>query len=198
VGEALNGSLARAGARRKSPALAVILSLLPGLGQMYNQQMVKGILILGVFMYLVRVNDLAHLYYPFAMVLYFWNLFDAYWTAKKINESGEPAADFKPREQFEKLSNVQIPEVNLSMAEEKWESSSTPGFGVFLIILGILFLLNNFGVVWLTWDRVWPAALLGLGLWMIISFALRYRTAAPAESSSQETRDEEETKDPAA
>ena len=50
-----------------------------------------------------------------------------------------------------------------------------------LIVLGVLFLLNNFGATWLTWDRVWPMAILALGIWLLISFALSRRVTLPTQ-----------------
>jgi len=168
IGRALNGEAGAAAARR-SAAVAVILSLLPGLGQMYNRQLLKGILVLGAFLLLATGEG------PFGqggfnttlvVVLYFWNLFDAYWTAQRINRAGLPEVEWAHQGQA--------------------GSASAPAWGVLLIILGVLFLLNNFGVTWLTFDRLWPAALLALGIWLLISFAAsRSRTASP-ESAPRE------------
>jgi TM2 domain-containing membrane protein YozV len=167
IGQALNGAAPPTTKRRRDPALAVVLSLMPGLGQMYNHQVLKGVLVMGGFMVLAMNLGEG----PFGdsgfstaalVVLYFWNLFDAYWGAQRINRADLPFQEpvtWAPRT----------------------TSASAPAWGVLLIVLGILFLLNNFGVTWLTWDRVWPTALLALGIWMLISFAVSRRRSVMQE-----------------
>ena len=46
--------------------------------------------------------------------------------------------------------------------------------GVILIVLGILFLLVNFGVLrWLNWDTLWPVVLIVVGLLLMVSMFRR-------------------------
>lgn len=172
VGLALNGTGADTKKRRRDPALAVVLSFMPGLGQMYNHQVLKGALVMGGFL-LLAMNQgggpLGDSGFSTAalVVLYFWNLFDAYWGAQRINRADLPR---------------QEPVV--------WEpapsSSSAVPWGVLLIVFGVLLLLYNFGVTWLTWDRVWPTALLALGIWMLISYAMSRMRPVMDEPGSAE------------
>lgn len=39
---------------------------------------------------------------------------------------------------------------------------------VVLIVLGILFLLNNLNLPWLRADVIWPIALILVGVWLIL------------------------------
>ena len=170
VGKSLNGEASSDQARRRNPGLAVLLSLVPGLGQMYNGQMLKGVIVLVAFLILATGGgpldtwDHSGLNTALLVTLYFWNLFDAYWTALRINRAELP----------------QLPEAP-SFAARPAQSSAAPAWGVLLIVLGFLFLLNNFGATWLTWDRVWPLAMLALGIWLLISFALSRRVALPPQ-----------------
>jgi TM2 domain-containing membrane protein YozV len=167
VGRSLNGDASSEKARRRSPGLAIILSLVPGLGQMYNGQMFKGVVVLVAFLTLASGGgplgmwDHSGLNTAFLVTLYFWNLFDAYWTAQRINRAELPGV--------------------LSYSAPSAQSSAAPAWGVLLIVLGFLFLLNNFGVTWLTWDRVWPMAILALGVWLLVSFALSRRVTLPSQ-----------------
>jgi len=167
VGKSLNGDVSSDRARRRSPGLAVLLSLVPGLGQMYNAQMLKGVIVLVAFLILATGGgpldtwDHSGLNTALLVTLYFWNLFDAYWTAQRINRA-------------------ELPEVP-GRAQLPAQSSAAPAWGVLLIVLGFLFLLNTFGATWLTWDRVWPTAMLALGIWLLISFALSRRVALPTQ-----------------
>jgi TM2 domain-containing membrane protein YozV len=173
VGKSLNGEASPEHARRRSPGVAVLLSLLPGLGQMYNGQMLKGVIVLVAFLILATGGgplgwDHSGLNTAFLVTLYFWNLFDAHWTAQRINRAELP----------------QLPEAPQAppSAARQAPSPVAPAWGVLLIVLGVLFLLNNFGATWLTWDRVWPMALLALGIWLLTSFALSRRVTLPPQS----------------
>ncbi|UCH35063.1 MAG: hypothetical protein JSV65_01555 [Armatimonadota bacterium] len=184
VGHALNGAEAAPTKERRSPAVAVLLSLLPGLGQMYNGQMLKGVLVLGAFL-LIAIGEGPILGWEHTGLnttllvgLYFWNLFDAYWTAQRINRAELPYVPVG--EQQLSLSEV------TSALEERAESSAAPAFGVLLIVLGVLFLLNNFGATWLTEDMFWPAVFLALGIWMLVSFTLSRRRLPPVEPAPGE------------
>jgi TM2 domain-containing membrane protein YozV len=164
VGEALNADRAhRSGARPGSVAIAVVLSLVPGLGQMYNGQLMKGLLVLGGFLLLCISGDQlpSGLQATGIVTLYFWNLFDAYWTARRIDERGLP--DLPP------------------LPVEQWDSPSAPAWGVLLILLGVMFLLDNFGLLRLTVERAWAIGLLSLGLCLLLSFALSLRARNPVQ-----------------
>ena len=73
--------------KQKSEGLAAVLSfLIPGLGQIYNGEIGKGIgilvltIILGILFFLL-VTLLV------LFILWIWNIYDAYSTAKKMNEN---------------------------------------------------------------------------------------------------------------
>lgn len=73
--------------KTKSEALAVILSvLLPGLGQVYNGQITKGILVIILAVILGILFGLFCLTAIASMALWFWSIFDAYDTARRINQ----------------------------------------------------------------------------------------------------------------
>jgi hypothetical protein len=41
--------------------------------------------------------------------------------------------------------------------------------GGLILLVGIYFLLRNLGYLgWLSWDLVWPAALIGIGLFLVV------------------------------
>ena len=198
--EALNWLSVRRETGYRNPTLAVILSLLPGLGQMYNGQMRKGVVLLGGFLVLATggfqpiLGPLLHT--ASIAALYFWNLFDAYWTAQRINggEMGEQVPVVPVREQPVQPQQpaVAVPAAQVAPMQETVEkrreqpSGALAGWGVFLIILGALFLLNNIGIAWLTSRRIWPTALLALGIWLLISFALSRREPPSTQPPSEE------------
>ncbi len=49
-----------------------------------------------------------------------------------------------------------------------WSSNSRFWAGVILVVLGIIFLLDNY-IAWLTWDVLWPLILIAVGIYLIAS-----------------------------
>lgn len=130
----------------KSPGLATFLSLFPGVGQIYNGQPAKAFAfffgLIGAAWAAGEIHPLP--FAPLIPFLYFFNLVDAYRSAHAVNAGGEAAA---------------------MLEQEAFES---PAWGVGLIALGVLLLLNNLG--WLDVHfvrRFWPVALIALGAWFI-------------------------------
>jgi TM2 domain-containing membrane protein YozV len=128
----------------KSPGVALVLSLFPGLGQVYNGQPAKGLVFfftwVGCIYGAAQVDPI-----PFAFgipFVYLFNLVDAYRSACVVN-----------------LRSVGQPE------EELGES---PAWGGTLVALGLLLLANNLG--WLrlaALQRYWPVLLIVAGAAML-------------------------------
>jgi hypothetical protein len=127
----------------KIPWVALLLSLLlPGLGQIYNGQIAKGLAFFFGFSGSIYLIAEGHPM-PFAIFLpfiIFSNMIDAYRSAALINARGTRA----------------VPE------EEEMES---PWWGIALAVMGMLLLLNNLG--WLRLGALvpyWPLLLIAAGL----------------------------------
>jgi hypothetical protein len=67
--------------RRRSPALAALLSFLPGLGQAYNGEYRKGIALLSLLVLLGRAAEASPRLGIFVSFLWFYQVFEAYYTA---------------------------------------------------------------------------------------------------------------------
>jgi len=128
----------------RSPAIALLLSVLfPGAGQIYNGQMAKAL-----FVFLAFAGSLYGAIeagpIPFALCIpfaFFFNTIDAYRSAVILNARASGA--------------VAAPE------EEGFES---PLWGASLVGIGLLLLLNNFGILRLAAAaRFWPLALVVAG-----------------------------------
>jgi TM2 domain-containing membrane protein YozV len=66
--------------QKKNPLIALILSLIiTGVGQIYNGQVRKGVILLVVF-FIVFV-----IFWPLALIVWLFGMYDAYTTAGKIN-----------------------------------------------------------------------------------------------------------------
>jgi TM2 domain-containing membrane protein YozV len=127
----------------KSPGLAFFLSFLfPGIGQVYNGQPAKAMAFfaafVAAFVALINWGPLPWVFFLPFVILY--NLVDAWRTATLINAQGTGAA---------------------VSAEDMAES---PAWGAGLMILGLLFLLQNLHWIDLArLGRYWPVLLIAAG-----------------------------------
>lgn len=154
-----------------SPGLAFLLGLIPGVGAIYNAQYTKGflhVLILGMVISIMSSGNAGGLEPLFGIMLavfWFYMAFEAYHTARK-RMAGEPVDEFS------------------SLVDLRLKGPGFPVAPVLLIVLGVLFLLNNFGLLRLS-DvmRFWPVLLIALGGWLLY---LRMTPEKPPEEAPHE------------
>jgi TM2 domain-containing membrane protein YozV len=161
--------------RNTSPALALLLGTIPGVGAIYNGQYAKGLIhavIFGLLISIISANDgsaLAPLLGILIGVWWFYMVLEAYHTARKRREG-------LPVDEFSSL-------VNLRGSGERSLFSA-----VILIALGLLFLLNTTGLISMEQlARYWPVLLIVAGAWMLYSRIVQ-RTEAPPQEFSDERR----------
>jgi hypothetical protein len=137
-----------------SPGLAFILGLIPGVGAIYNAQYAKGLIHVLVFGLLISmagsdsVGDMQPMFAMLAPVWVFYMAFEAYHTARK-RELGQPVDEFS------------------SILPQRSQGALPVG-PVVLIGMGVIFLLNNLGVLRLSMIfKFWPLSLIGLGVYML-------------------------------
>ena len=157
-----------------SPALAFLLGLIPGVGAIYNGQYVKGlvhVVILGFLIGIVHSDQVPIGLEPlFGMTIAAWIFymaFEAYHTAKK-RRLGQPV------EEFSGLMGL------------RGRRSRFPAGPAVLIVLGVLFLLNNLDVLRIRQlFRYWPIALIAAGVYMLYE-----RLSARGPGNERRERDE--------
>jgi TM2 domain-containing membrane protein YozV len=144
----------------KSPWLALVLSIFPGVGQIYNGQPAKGIVFF--FAWVSSIYGAAEISpFPFALLIpfvYFYNLIDAWKSAARINARA--------------LGGQPVPEED----EDAFES---PVWGGALVGLGLLLLFNNLG--WFNLralERFWPVLMIVAG-GIFLYGAVQRRKAGP-------------------
>src|ERR1700682_1657237 len=172
--------LAAAAATTASPGLAFWLGIIPGVGAIYNGQYVKGLIhvvILGILIAIVSSPDTAGSLEPlFGMLIFAWVLymaFEAYHTAKK-RQHGHPTDEF---------SSI--------VPMRRQGSSAFPAGPIFLMAIGLLFLLHNLDIVrFRVILHYWPVALIALGAYMLYERMAPQRPAIhpPAQEASHESR----------
>ena len=148
-----------------SPGVALALGFIPGVGAIYNGQLVKAMVQVLIFATLIALGDRVHAAGPLfglaAAAFYFYMVIDSYQTAK-AKQMGQPAPEW------------------LGLGDLKMNA---PIGAAILIGLGALFLLDNFGIpVFSQIGRFWPVLLIALGVWL-----LQRRMSRPAPQTTQPT-----------
>jgi len=139
-----------------SPGLAFVLGFIPGVGAIYNGQYAKGIvhvLILGLLISIMSSGEahggLEPLFGLTTTAFFFYMAFEAYHTARK-RQRGEVVDEFS------------------SIMPLKGQPGRLPVGPVLMIVLGVLFLLNNLDLLRIVHlVKYWPVALIALGVYML-------------------------------
>jgi Domain of unknown function (DUF5668)/B-box zinc finger len=150
-----------------NPSLAGLLGAIPfGVGAIYNGQYTKGLVHLGIFVFLVVAlssGNLPEYLYPvlgIAMAFFVvYQIVDAVRTAKAIQEKQPPPDPFGLATMFSPGAPTE---------HRSFSSAAVPSGAIVLIGLGILFLLHNLGIWFLNVDVLWPVILIALGVWLFI------------------------------
>jgi len=142
---------------RKSATLATVLSLMPGLGQVYvgyYQQGFINLLVVGVCIAILNMG--AHgaepLFGIFLAFFWLYNMVDANRRAHHYNRV------------LDGLGGERVPE-DMELPGAK---GSLPA-GIVLVVAGVLFLLDlntDFSMAWI--EDWWPLILVGGGVWLIV------------------------------
>jgi hypothetical protein len=147
---------------RTSPGLAFLLGLIPGVGAIYNGQYLKGFIhvaILGVLISILSGNHMGGHdgLAPFIALLigiwYFYMPFEAYHTAHK------------------RQMGVAVDEWSSLLPRGTMRTGGRLPLGpVILIVVGVLFLLDNLGLLPLAEVlRYWPLILIAIGVYSLYS-----------------------------
>lgn len=136
------------------PGVALALGFIPGLGAVYNGEYIKALIHVFIFGGLIaaQTSNVSGGYHAFLGIalgcFYFYMPIEAYRTAK-ARQAGAPGA-----------APTAFGEVE----------ARRPIGAIILVALGILLLLENFGLLkWGWFARAWPVGLIVLGVWLLIS-----------------------------
>ena len=146
----------------KTPVVALVLSLFPGIGQIYNGQPAKALVFFFAWAGSIYMTAEAHPFFAFLIAfMYFYNLVDAWRSAVAINARHARGA---------------------AVEEDTTES---PAWGAALIGVGALLLLNNVG--WLrlaALQRYWPLVLMAAGGAFLYSSTRRAKREAGGDGGA--------------
>ena len=154
------------------PGIALFLGFIPGVGAIYNGQVVKAIVQVLIFGSLIGLSDRARspmdtIFGLGAAAFYFYMVIDSYQTARR-KQLGQPAEEW-----------LGIGDANLN----------APTGAIVLILLGVLFLLDNLGVpIFADSGRFWPLLLIPVGVWLLQK-KMRRHSSSPASGSGGQRSD---------
>jgi hypothetical protein len=134
-----------------NPGVALGLGFIPGVGAIYNGQVLKAIAQVLIFGSLIAMGDRVHgsgggLFGLAIAAFYFYMVIDSFQTAKRKSQG-------LPVEEWFGLGDARL---------------NAPIGAALLIGLGVMFLLDNFGVpIFPLVGRFWPLGLIAIGLLML-------------------------------
>jgi hypothetical protein len=139
--------------REKNPSLAAFLAIFPGMGAIYNGNIIKGITYMLIFAILIVLTDNAN--EPDAVVFglliagfFIFQIIDSYNEATKINQN--VLAEEKPAGNKEDLSLFSA---------------------IVVLVMGIVFQLRNFDLITFRQvTRLWPVVLIVFGIKIVYNY----------------------------
>jgi TM2 domain-containing membrane protein YozV len=142
----------------KRPGIALVLgALFPGVGQLYNGQTAKAFALFAAFASAIYLADEVGM--PFGLVIpfvVFYSAIDAYRSATSIN----------------------LRYAGRSPELESADDAESPAWGIVLLGIGVLLLMNNLGILQIVAvRRFWPLLLVAAGA-MFLRRSLQRRDAA--------------------
>lgn len=158
----------------KSPGIAALLSLMPGLGHVYNGLYQRAVIFFALVAGSMSLAVVSELPLFGVMSVFFWlfSLLDAYRQARLINHGY--ATDLGLLEQPQRFRPGQ----------------GALAVGVVLIVTGALELLSRFGLWDWRWiDQLWPVVLIALGIALVVLW-MRERGKDGSEMAGWEASEE--------
>jgi len=147
-------------------AIATMLGFIPGVGAIYNGQVVKGLVHVLIFAGLIAMAEHTEFFGVLVAFFYFYMVWDAHATAKAIQQR-RPVPDPFGLGLQSPASEVSAPDAPGPASQTAQRGTHVPTAAVVLIGLGVLFLLDNLGIFHWHWvGRLWPVVLIVIGLWM--------------------------------
>jgi hypothetical protein len=144
------------GQKEKNPALAAFLSIFPGMGAIYNGNIIKGITYILIFAILIVLTDNAQeadevVFGLMIAGFFIFQIIDSYNEASKINQN--VLVEENPKGHKEDLSLFSA---------------------IIVLVIGIVFQLANFDLItYRQVTRLWPLVLIIFGIKIVYNYFQR-------------------------
>lgn len=162
--------------QRKSPVVAGLLSLMPGAGQIY-----VGYYRLGFIHNIIFAANIAFLAGgggPFPSLAPAAAIFLPFFVIYNIVDAGRRATLYNLA--LDGMEGIELPSLNMDAALPLPSIGGSVGGGAILIVVSVILLSNTLLGISLDWIAAWwPAAPLGLGVYLLVK-GLKERQAAAA------------------
>lgn len=141
--------------REKNPSLAAFLAIFPGMGAVYNGNILKGVTYLLIFGVLIALTSNADgsdatVFGLMIAGFYIYQIVDSYNEAARLNRGGAAAAGSERGEDLSLFSAIVV------------------------LAIGVLFQLVNFDVLTFRQvSRLWPLALIAFGIKIVFDYYKR-------------------------
>jgi TM2 domain-containing membrane protein YozV len=185
-----------------NPTIAGLLGFVPGVGAMYNGQFVKAFAHVLIFvMLIIAASNISGVFGVLIGFFVFYMAFEAYKTAE-AKRHGLPAPDPLGLDKMFGLQETNIhstgiptpintgaayppvppqsPQMTPPLQVEPPPpppQDNAPIGAIVLIALGVIFLLDNLGI--LRMHHLWPLFLIGIGLWIAYKRTMRPNCGGP-------------------
>ncbi len=139
---------------------AALCALVPGIGSVYNREYTKAVVHFAVFAGLAIISESVGIFGLAAFSFYVFTIIDAYRSAEVISRRG-------------------------GSPETGSETMNFPLWGGILILMGVIFLLDNLGAIRIrSIIEFWPLILVFIGGHLIYSYVRQNGDRKPAPPSS--------------
>jgi hypothetical protein len=143
-----------------SPRRAALCAIIPGLGAVYNGEYLKAITYFAVWAALAMLGGRVSGIFIFAAIVFvLFTIFDAYRSAEAM-----------VRKQL----------TSLPISETTRQDKTIVGWGIFLMILGVFFLLENV-IPFHFFNKLWPLVFVLLGAYLVYRALQNNKSQTAAE-----------------
>jgi predicted membrane protein len=147
-----------------APQRAVWCSIIPGMGAVYNNEYLKAVAYFAVFASLIMMGNSVHGIFGFgAFTFLVFTMFDSYRTAEQQMRT--------------------LMESSGALKEAPNQDKSLMAWGIFLMILGVLFLIQNL-IPYYFLNQLWPLVFILLGGYLVYHAMQDQKKSASNQNNS--------------